>query len=117
MLLPQMMRRPLRETRAELRSRRRYMYPARQFPADRDLAVSTLQDDRAEGDPTDHLHVGAFLEPEARELAPGGRIIDRLDSGPAANRYAVDPHPSLRVWGSENGSQPESEGTFRTRQA
>jgi hypothetical protein len=72
------------------------MDPARQLPADRYLAVTTLQDDRAEGDPADHFHVGTFLEPEARELAPGGRIIDRLDSGSAANRYAVDPHPSLR---------------------
>jgi hypothetical protein len=88
------MRRLLRETRYDSRSRRRHTDPARQLPADRYLAVTTLQDDRAEGDPADHFHVGTFLEPEARELASGGRIIDRLDSGPAANRYAVDPHPS-----------------------
>jgi hypothetical protein len=72
------MRRLLRETRYDSRSRRRHTDPARQLPADRYLAVTTLQDDRAEGDPADHFH----------------GIIDRLDSGPAANRYAVDPHPS-----------------------
>ena len=72
---------------------------ARQLPADRYLAVTTLKDDGAEGDSADHFYVGSFLEPEARELTTGGRIIDRLDSSPAAYRYAVYPHPSLRRGG------------------
>jgi hypothetical protein len=88
--------RALREARSGPLSRRFHTDPACQLPADRYLAVTTLQDDRAKGDPADHFHVGAFLESEARELAPGGRVIDRLDSCSAANRYAVDPHPSLR---------------------
>jgi hypothetical protein len=61
--MPPVMRRPLREARYEPHSRRRYADSARQLPADRYLAVTTLQDDWAEGDPADHFHVGTFLEP------------------------------------------------------
>ncbi len=108
---------PLRVARRDSRSRRRHTDPARQLPADRYLAVTTLQDDGAKGDAADHFDVSSLLEPEARQLAAGDRIVDRLDPSPAANRYAVDPQSeSPGLEDIENESQRQSECTFRTRQ-
>ncbi|MGD8868244.1 MAG: hypothetical protein PVI01_11450 [Gemmatimonadales bacterium] len=71
---------------------------ARQFPPDRYLTVTALQDDGTERYAADDFDIGSFFETEARELTSSVDVSDERDTSSGSHRYRVDPH-SRSPWG------------------